>query len=169
MARTTTRLGDKILVWFAPPEWRPRDLGGPVVIPDVTRATQHKYDTRTPRGLDAFVAVHFVLVTAGATAMLWFEPSLAMGVLAAIAVVLIATLFTWGGLFEAKAWAIPLECACLGASAFLVAWLARGTTAFLPVVATSAIVALSLALWVTRYRGISAEPTLGEARAPRGG
>ncbi|MEZ4293899.1 MAG: sterol desaturase family protein [Polyangiaceae bacterium] len=47
MSRATSRLRDKLWVWFAPPEWRPRDLGGPVTIPEVSRA-QVRYATPAP-------------------------------------------------------------------------------------------------------------------------
>ena len=37
MSRRTRRLRDQIYAWFAPPEWRPADLGGPVIVPEPER------------------------------------------------------------------------------------------------------------------------------------
>jgi alkylglycerol monooxygenase len=55
-ARRTRRLRDKLLVWVTPPEWRSADLGGPVVVPEVSGATRPKYATAAPRGLDTLPA-----------------------------------------------------------------------------------------------------------------
>ena len=37
MSRRTSRLGDKLYAWIAPPEWRPADLGGVVTPPEPDR------------------------------------------------------------------------------------------------------------------------------------
>ena len=37
MARRTRRLRDKVAAFVAPPEWRPADLGGPIVVPEPDR------------------------------------------------------------------------------------------------------------------------------------
>ena len=149
-ARATRRLRDKLLVWIMPPEWRPADLGGPVTVPEVNRATQRKYEVSAPRGLDLYGAVSFAVAVAATTALLWAAGGLPFAELSWAVAVVVVGLGTWGGLLEAKAWAVPLEWARLSAGAALVAWLARGTPYFAPVAAAGAVAALGMSLWVGR-------------------
>lgn len=151
-AGRTRRLRDKLLVWIMPPEWRPADLGGPVTVPEVSRATHRKYETPAPRGLDVYVGLSFVLTVAATTALLWHQQALSAPVIVVIASLVLVGLSVWGGLFEARRWAPPLEWARLAAAAALAAWLARDTPAFIPVLAGGAAAALALSLWIARYR-----------------
>lgn len=152
-ARRTRRLRDKLLVWVMPPEWQPADLGGPVTVPEVSRAEQRKYEVEAPRGLDVYGALGFAGAVAATTALLWGAASLSTWQLAAVVAVMTAQLGTWGGLVEAKPWAVPLEWARLWASAGVVAWLAHGSAAFPAVAAGAAALALGLSIWVGRYLG----------------
>jgi len=152
-ARRTRRLRDKLLVWVMPPEWLPADLGGPVTVPEVSHATRPKYATTAPRGLDLYVFVSFALAIVAVTALLWSADTLPLGPKAAAAALLVVGLGAWGGLFEAKPWAVPLELSRLWASAALVAWLAHGTAAFAPAAGGAAVMALGLSVWVGRYWG----------------
>jgi hypothetical protein len=152
-ARRTRRLRDKLLVWVMPPEWLPADLGGPVTVPEVSDATRPKYATTAPRGLDLYVLVGFALAIVVATALLWFDGAIPLAPKAAAVALLVAGLGSHGGLFEARAWAVPLEWARLWAGAALAAWLARDSAAFAPVAGGAAAVALGLSMWVGRYWG----------------
>lgn len=151
-ARRTRRLRDKLLIWVTPPEWRPADLGGPVTVPEVSHASRPKYATTVPRGLDVYVLVGFVLAVAAATGLLWSTGELPLAPKVAVAAVLVVGLGSYGGLFEGKAWAVPLEWARLWAGAALVAWFARGTAAFAPVTGAAVAAALGLTVWVGLYR-----------------
>ncbi|AKT42947.1 sterol desaturase family protein [Chondromyces crocatus] len=150
-SRKTRRLRDKLLVWVMPPEWMPQDLGGPVTVPEVSRETQRKYDVVVPRGLDLYGAVGFASLVAGTTLLLWGAPKLSFAELSWAAAVLVAGTATWGGLVEARAWAVPLEWARLAAAAGFVAWLAHETAHFPVAVAASVAIALGLSVWVGRY------------------
>jgi hypothetical protein len=66
---------------------------------------------------------------------------------------MLAQLGTWGGLVEARPWAVPLEWARLWAGAAVVAWLAWGSAAFPAAAAGAAALALGLSIWVGRYLG----------------
>lgn len=165
MARQTGRLRDKVLVWFMPPEWRPADLGGPVTVPEVSRAAQRKYATPAPVGLAVYVVVSFALAAAVTMALLLFASALTASKCAAIAAVMLLGLVTMGALFEAKAWAVPLEWCRLAAAAALGCWLARGTAAFVPVALLASAAGIALGVWVGRYRGLGSarrEPTSTE-------
>jgi sterol desaturase/sphingolipid hydroxylase (fatty acid hydroxylase superfamily) len=109
MARATSRAKDKLYVLLAPPEWRPADLGGPVVVPEVDPASYKKYDTEAPRAIDRYVLVQFGIAAAVTSAIMWFARDLPGTLVAAGSCWVLAALVGWGGLFEGKAWAVPLE------------------------------------------------------------
>jgi alkylglycerol monooxygenase len=157
MARRARRLRDKLYVWIAPPEWRPADLGGVVTIPEVSRAAQHKYEVEAPRGLDAYVAVHFVIVTALTTYLLWVQNDVERPALAASVAWLMGALLGWSGLTEGRRWAVPFEWLRLASAVVLGAALTRGSPRFAPMLAGSLATALIFAVWVGRYRGRARE------------
>jgi sterol desaturase/sphingolipid hydroxylase (fatty acid hydroxylase superfamily) len=109
MARSTSRFSDKVRVWFAPPDWQPADLGGTVTVPAVDVATYRKFDRETPRLIDRYVLGQFAVVALVTSAIMWFAATLPTVLLVASVAWVIAALVGWGGLFEGKAWAVPLE------------------------------------------------------------
>ena len=122
MSRATRTFADKLLVWFAPPEWRPADLGGPVVVAPADPAMHPRYDARAPRPVRVYVAVQLGLAVLGTMAYLWFESGAPRFLLVAAAVVFVATGVAWSGLLERRRWAWPLEIARLAAAAALVVY-----------------------------------------------
>jgi alkylglycerol monooxygenase len=109
MSQQTARLSDKLLVWVKPPEWRPADLGGPVVVPEVDRATRQKYDVPEDRRIFGYIAGQFLIVAFVVFALLWFKTTLPTAVVLAAGGVVLAALGSWSGLLERKRWATPLE------------------------------------------------------------
>lgn len=69
MSRRTRRLRDKVYAWLAPPEWRPADLGGPIVVPEPTRDGPSLLASGD-RARDRRVAVAFALVLVGSSAFI---------------------------------------------------------------------------------------------------
>jgi sterol desaturase/sphingolipid hydroxylase (fatty acid hydroxylase superfamily) len=68
MSRRTRRLRDKLYAWLAPPEWRPADLGGTVVVPEPDRDGPSLIaPPDRARDRRVFVAFAVVFVAAG-----WF-------------------------------------------------------------------------------------------------
>jgi sterol desaturase/sphingolipid hydroxylase (fatty acid hydroxylase superfamily) len=122
MSRATRSRADKIRVWFAPPEWRPADLGGPVVVPPADPASHPRYDVRAPRAVQVYVAVQFAIAAVATMAYLWIESTASLAFLSAAAGVLVATVVAWGALLERRRWAWPLEIGRLAAAAGLVAF-----------------------------------------------
>jgi hypothetical protein len=106
-----TRGLDKLKVWLAPPDWRPADLGGRVVIPEVDRTTYERYDTSPSRSTDRYVVSQFVIVALVTSSIMWFAAQLPRPLLVGCSGWVIAALVGWGGLFERKSWAVPLEVA----------------------------------------------------------
>ena len=123
MSRETKSLADKVRVWLAPPEWRPADLGGPVVVPPADPGAYPRYDVRAPAGIRAYVAAQFAVTVGAVMAYLWIEQTAPRVFLAAAALVFVATVVAWGGLLERRRWAWPLEMARLAAGVGLVVWM----------------------------------------------
>ena len=126
MARETARLSDKVWTFFAPPEWRPADLGGPVTIPDVNRASRVLYERPSRRGLHAYVAAQLALVSLATFRILTSWSSAPALDTAALVFWTLLALLAWGGLFESKRWAFPLELIRLLATPALFFAIARG-------------------------------------------
>ena len=107
-ARRTTRLADKVRLFFKPPGWHPEELGGFQAAPEVD--PRHvKYDAAASGGLVAYVFVQFVLALAGATLLLFRQDDLSLALRVAGAVAILITLIALGGLLERKRWAVWLE------------------------------------------------------------
>ena len=166
MARATSRGVDRLKVWFMPPEWRPRDLSnglGYVTIPEASRATQTKYARVVDPGLSAYIALGFALVATATAIFLWFAASAPAGALAIVCALIVATLVTWGALFEEKRWGVPAEVARLVATALAAAWLSRESPSFVAITIGTSAASLVMVAWVLRYRLTSAS----EAASPR--
>ena len=148
MARATRRTRDKFLVWVMPPEWRPEDLGGAVLVPEVDRRGPRKYAVPSCRGLDRYLVVNLALITLASTAYLWFAESLPVRELVATAAVVLTGLLSSGALAEGKPWALPLELGRIAASVAVVALLAWRATAFSEILAVTALAAAALGIWV---------------------
>lgn len=109
LARRTRRVRDKIKVWFLPPEWHPADLGGVVTVPEVSRATQRRYDVRTPPAVTVYVVVSFGLVLLASVLFLAINQQLGSGQRLLYAAEVILGLYTIAALTEGRAHARPLE------------------------------------------------------------
>jgi sterol desaturase/sphingolipid hydroxylase (fatty acid hydroxylase superfamily) len=121
MSARTRSLADKVKVWLAPPEWRPADLGGPVIVPPADPAAHPRYDAKAPRAIRVYVAAQFAIAGAAVMGYLWIEETAPRVFLVAAAVVFLASVVAWGALLERRRWAWPLEVARLVAGAALVA------------------------------------------------
>jgi alkylglycerol monooxygenase len=140
IAGRTRRPVDKLRAWIAPPEWLPDDLGGPVTVPPVDHATRVKFEGRlvdgdavaaraAERGIDLYVGFHFAIAAIGVSLMNWFHAELGPGTRWLAVAIFMASLATWGGLFERRAWATALEVVRLGAIVVLAFLLPLGELA----------------------------------------
>jgi alkylglycerol monooxygenase len=148
LSRSCRRLRDKVYAWVAPPEWRPAEQGGRVIVPQVSRATQRRYATPAPRLVNAYVLVGFVLAAATATLSLEVSRKLAWFENGSIIVLVLASLAVWSGLEERRSWAVPLELGKLAGAVALAAWLLRDHALRLPGIAVAAALACALGVWV---------------------
>jgi sterol desaturase/sphingolipid hydroxylase (fatty acid hydroxylase superfamily) len=152
IAKLTPRLRglDKLKIWFAPPEWRPAYLGGPHIIPEVSRSTQRKYDVPNPSA-DLYVLASFAVTVAMATAVLWYEGTVPLAILVGPVALAIVGLLAWGGLFERKSWALAVEGIRLAMIPALAITLAWGTRWALLAIVLSIAVAGGSALWLASF------------------
>ena len=157
LSRASGRLPDKAWAWLAPPEWRPPELGGAAIIPEVDRAAYTKFDVPSSRPLALYVIASFVVVAIQTTAYLWYAPAMMPNELAAAGAVLLLNLLAWGGLIEGKRWGLPLDLARLAASVGVLGQLARGSAHLPAILAAATVVALALGALAIRA-----------ARTPRG-
>lgn len=100
---------DAIKMLVLKPGWKPDYLGGVQPFKEVTPATFHKYDTQIAAGLAYYIFFQFVLLLAGATGYLLVAEGLEWIAKTGLALLIILTLITLGGLLENKRWAFFLE------------------------------------------------------------
>jgi sterol desaturase/sphingolipid hydroxylase (fatty acid hydroxylase superfamily) len=97
MSRRTRRWRDKLYAWIAPPEWRPADLGGRVVVPPPDRDGPSLV-APPDRARDVKVAVAFAAVLATSS---WFihaagaDAHAPLVIAAAVAMLLAIVSFGW--------------------------------------------------------------------------
>jgi len=111
VAARAVALGDRLRPFIAAPGWRPAELGGPLLPPEVSRPKDEPASPPTPRGLAVYVFVHFVLLlvlTAGALAR---AQALGIVVFAAIALLVVSSLVVLSALLEGRPRARPAEAA----------------------------------------------------------
>jgi sterol desaturase/sphingolipid hydroxylase (fatty acid hydroxylase superfamily) len=113
LVRASETLGEKLRAPFAPPEWRPRALGGVATVPSCSRETQKRYAVRVPRGVAAYVLTSFALAVAATLVLMLHKATMSPPGLATAIVLVLWALTTLGGLVEARAWAVPVELARL--------------------------------------------------------
>ena len=142
---------ERAKVWLGPPGYRPEGLPPHPRPRPITRAEVAKYDPSGPPGLAPYVLVHFVPVAIATTAMLLFEHG-HTGWLAVTMALVLATVTAWGGFFERKAWALPLEIARLVAAGIALTVALLGTPSAWVLAPSWLFVGASLA-WVWRLRG----------------
>lgn len=154
LAARCPRLGDKLWAPFAPPEWRPTELGGNVVIPPASRATQRRYDVpRLPAAARGYALVLFAQATAATLAIMLLRDRMKPPLVVAAVVMVLWMLTTLSGIVERKAWAAPLESLRLGATLGLL--IVAFGPAGLPW-AMGGVIAMVVWLRLLRFSGLSA-------------
>jgi len=147
------RLGDRLRVFLRAPDWTPPGSPREGPPPDVRPDAFAKYDPPVAPALARYILVQLVTVVAGATALMFFESTLPVGLLAAGGALVLLAPLAWGGFFERRIWALPVELArlaLLAAAAAAWAWTAPPA---LPVAAAMAAFSAIAAVWLGKLRG----------------
>ena len=105
------RFSDKVKYVFQKPGWLPESLGGYRAPRDVDMETYKKYDLHAIRTTNTYVFTHYILLLVGTAFFLFsmerFDQNLLeKGVLAGL---IILSTVSFGGLFESRKWALPVE------------------------------------------------------------
>jgi sterol desaturase/sphingolipid hydroxylase (fatty acid hydroxylase superfamily) len=100
MARSARRLRDKLWAWFAPPEWRPAELGGTVVPPEPDRHGP-SFEATPNRRRDRLVFTGFGLVFVASAGFIYAAGAhlFAMPIVVAAAFVILAAVVSCGAAF----------------------------------------------------------------------
>jgi alkylglycerol monooxygenase len=153
MARATRRWRDKLAVWFAPPEWQPADLGGPVTVPEVRRADRPKYTRPLTAAVKWYVGSNFAVVGAVLTVFLLVRESLPTVELLGIGAWILAAVTSWGALFERRGWGARLEGGRLLATVPLAGWVLAGHVPHTLALGGSLVFSAAMLGWLWRLRG----------------
>ena len=82
--------------------------------------------------------------------LMWGEETIRLGEAAILAGGILATTLVWGGLFENRRWAVPLELARLAAILSGVVWCSMYGRVELPVAFATVVAAAACAAWLLR-------------------
>ena len=148
LMRACPRLVDKLSVPFRSPEWRPPELGGPVRIPEASRATQERYRPAPPRAINLYAVGSFVLVTLALPALTQAPPGTTWLAKAAAGALVIVWLVAVAGLIEQRRWARRLDVARLVALPPVVWLFVAGATYATLAVIIAAAISTAQAIWL---------------------
>jgi alkylglycerol monooxygenase len=107
----TRRWWDKLRIWFMPTGWRPADMrtGPPPAVIGYTLAEQRKYQSEPFEGMKGYIIAQVML----GLAYMYITINMALPLSALDRVVLSLGIFmmitSWGGILQARSWAIGLE------------------------------------------------------------
>jgi len=155
VAARTRRFRDKLLLFVMPPEWRPADLGG-IVIPPEVPADRKLYTVRAPRGIGAYAVICFFLALPGMLAM---GPMVHVSPLVrtAIGAEVLLCLWTVAALVESKRWALGVEIARLISAMGLALLLPIPTAGQVGMIVTCGVL-LCTVLFLVKRRGAEPSP-----------
>lgn len=160
MTWQTKYWSDKILVWFKPPAWKPRDLRD---LPRSPRPPlEEKFDTPIPWGMSLYTFVHFLVILLATTFLLYFSPWLVKYNLLLLLITsmwVLLSLSSFGGIFESRRWVLLAEPVRLLAGVAILGYLVYETSWFWPTLSTSLVGAVASMGWFWGYLGVFAPPS----------
>jgi len=149
------RWRDKLLVWLMPPGWQPAAASGAHwQKPHFDVSQLRRYDPPMTHGGRWFTTVQFVAVLIGATALLWYSPTLSFAEVAAWSAAVLAVLWLTGAVMQGRLRipaALAIEVASL--ALLVVALPARADSAKMPVVVDDPVVQEAVAAARTEFLG----------------
>lgn len=172
MSRRAPNFREKLKVWFKgpawKPEWAPEGPGENRPITPLSHGPAGRYDARAPRGLTSYALVHFVLLLAVTVGLLFLRQHLPLWGQLAVALLIVWTSLSIGGLFDAKSWVLQSELGRLAAFPLLALLLLPGsdTREVIAVAIGGALFFGLFAAWLLRYRNLL---RIDEVAAPASG
>jgi len=121
LCRASTRLRDKLWVWFAHPAWLPHGVTEPDAKPD--RTQYRKYRPAVERRTRLYLLVNLALVLSLTGPFVYFGHHLPVVQIVAGATALILAHVTFNALVEGKPWAVALDWLRIASVAAVAGWL----------------------------------------------
>ena len=109
VAKRSRHFQDRLRPFIAAPGWRPRELGGPLAPPEVTRRSDEPVPRSTPPALACYVFINFVLLLVLTASALGKAAVLGTMALVSLAFVVIVSLVVLSAFLEQRRWAPLLE------------------------------------------------------------
>lgn len=153
-ARATPRWIDRLKVWFVSPGWTPPGVEAPPAH-DVATEPRIRYRTETPLAVSIYVLAQFPIAALALVALMMESGRLGIWWSLAVAALILVAQVVWGGLFEGKPWAVPLELARLAAIVGIGVALAATGAAPWKVAAAVGVACFGFAVAVLRLRKAS--------------
>jgi len=149
-----SKWSDKMKILLKPPGWLPDELGGIQKPKEVKPETFHKYNTRSPKGLNYYVLLHYVIVLGGTTVFLFKSKDFSFWMNAGLTALIILSIVNLGGMFEGRRWVFAFEALRLLAVSATFTLLLQGSELQIPVAIVSVILSTASLLWLSKYRSI---------------
>jgi hypothetical protein len=156
--RRATRWGERARIVFGHPGWRPAELGGPIVPPEVLPSTRPKFDPPVAQPVRRYALVQFLVVLLATVKVLQLAAVLPAHQTAALAFYVVLSITNIGGLLEGRGWAFAMEFARQVTLAVTAVALAGLEMVPLTPAVVAAVFCGSSAIWVVRLRGAEARP-----------
>ena len=145
---------DRFKLIFAPPGWRPKELGGQQAPGRVVDKNYHKYDVEPPRNMKAYVFVQLICLIGALVAYMSHFESLSLFYKVEFALLIAITTLICGAILENKKWILLAERARLLLAALSINALYYTTYAdwFTVMLIASVAVFVTFNIWLLVYR-----------------
>lgn len=111
-ACATQHWWDKLRLWFMPLGWRPADLRGDASAERIgyTRKDQVKWTSLQPKRIKPYLVVQIALALVFLAITVDLQNNLSLEMRALMSAGVFMMIIAWGGLLQAKPWALLIEC-----------------------------------------------------------
>ena len=96
---------NKLALIWQPPGWLPESMGGRQQPPEVDKSAYEKFETQTPKGLNIYLFIHFLIVLGGTAFFLFNFSNFELKTNLYLSGLLVFSVLTLGLLFEARKFA----------------------------------------------------------------
>jgi len=109
--RSIPKLPDKFRYIFQKPGWLPKSMGGYRAPYDIDKKTYQKYDLHAIKAVNIYVFIHYIILLTGTAFFLFNMDRLDENILekSVMAGLIVISTLSFGGLFESRSWALPVE------------------------------------------------------------
>lgn len=123
-SRAFPRLRDRVWIWFAHPAWSPTERGRGVAPEQLERRREHKFSPdKTNAWVKAYIILQLLAAIYATSYLLGHVKTMTLEFALIASVLVVAATAVWGGLFEGKRWAWPVEAIRVAGSAALLSTL----------------------------------------------